>query len=157
MSCDNCMADGHFSFQCKHAPKELLESYTDIEVLDYVVYKRAHELLIKSRDCVKSSDSESLQEIIKRMPSIVDYCKTHLSGNALVIKSKDQCETIAPKTNHLHEPKQHTEDDKFVIYASLSSSDSYYVETDDNLSAKALCLVTHLENINNYELETESL
>ena len=44
----------------------------------------------------------------------------------------------------------------FVNDASLSSNDSYYIETDDNLSAEALCLVTHLENINNDELEIES-
>ena len=40
--------------------------------------------------------------------------------------------------------------------ASLSSNDSYYVETDNNLSAEALCLDTHLKTINNDELEIES-
>ena len=66
------------------------------------------------------------------MPSIINYCKTHLSGNALVIKSKEPCKTIAPETNHFKEPKHHTEDAKLVCDISLSGNDSYYVETNDN-------------------------
>ena len=74
----------------------------------------------------------------------------------IALKSKEPCKTIAPKTNHLQERKHHTEDAKLVCDISLSGNDTYYVETNDNLSAEALYLDTHLENINNDELEIES-
>jgi hypothetical protein len=57
--------------------------------------------------------------------------------------------------DHEQEPECHSKKDKFVYEASLSSNDSYYVETTDNLTEEALCLDTHLENINNDELEVE--
>ena len=38
----------------------------------------------------------------------------------------------------------------------LSSNNPYYVKTGDNISMKALCLDTQLENINNDELEMDS-
>jgi len=47
MKCDNCGADGHFSLQCTPDPN-YLASYTNDEVLEYVVYKGAHDLLKKS-------------------------------------------------------------------------------------------------------------
>ena len=39
------MADGHFAFQCKNKPKGLLDNDMN-EVLEYLVYKGAHDLLI---------------------------------------------------------------------------------------------------------------
>jgi hypothetical protein len=90
------------------------------------------------------------------MQDYIEYCEMFLSGNALIIKSKEQCKSIAPEANHLQEPKQHTEDAKSVCDTYLSSNDSYCVETNDNLSAEASCLDTHLENTNNVELERES-
>jgi hypothetical protein len=125
------------------------------EVLEYVLYESAHELLRKIMILMMSDDSFSLQMTYTTTQYIVNCCQERFSGNALVIKSKEQCETIAPETNHLQEPKQHTEDAKLVCDISLSGNDSYYVETNDNLSAEALCLDTHLENINNDELEIE--
>ena len=57
---------------------------------------------------IMSEDSFSLQMAYTTTQYIVDYCQACLSGNALAIKSKEPCETIAPETNHLQEPKQHT-------------------------------------------------
>ena len=46
-TCDNCMAVGHFSFQCSRTLEESLVSYTRVEVLEYLIYKCAHDLLLK--------------------------------------------------------------------------------------------------------------
>jgi hypothetical protein len=50
----------------------------------------------------------------------------------------------------------HSKNDKFVYDASLSSNNSYSVKNGDNISVKALCLDTQLENISNDELEVDS-
>ena len=133
------MTAGHFSIQCSHTYYESLASYDNgdatSEVLEYVLYESAHELLRKIMVLIMSEDSFSLQMAYTTTQYIVDCWQERLSGNALVIKSKVPCETIAPETNHLQESKQHTKDDKFVYDTSLSGNDSYYVETDGNLSA----------------------
>jgi hypothetical protein len=47
-TCDRCMAVGHFSFQCSFTLEESLVSYTRVEVLEYLVYKGVHDLLLKN-------------------------------------------------------------------------------------------------------------
>jgi hypothetical protein len=47
VSCDKCMAVGHFSFQCSFTVEESLAFFTSIEVLEYLVYKGVHDLLLK--------------------------------------------------------------------------------------------------------------
>ena len=92
-----------------------------------------------------------------------------LVENALVLESKARRKTVVPEYNHLqgsqdkeeehHEgevdKERHTTNTEFVDDASLSSNDSYYAKTVDNCSEEDLCLDTHLESINNDELEIE--
>jgi hypothetical protein len=45
ISCDNCMVDGHFTFQCNNAPEELLVPHASEVFLEYLVYKGSHDPL----------------------------------------------------------------------------------------------------------------
>ena len=143
--CPHCMTAGHFSFQCSHTYNESLVSYENgdatSEVLEYVLYKGAHELQRKIMVLMMSEDSFSLEMAYETTQYIADYCQKHFSGNALVIKSKEICKTIVSETNILQEPhdnkeehqkgevedKHHTTNNEFVYDASISSNDSYCV------------------------------
>ena len=57
-----------------------------------------------------SSDDEFLQMAYEYLQSIVDYCHEHLSDNALVIKSKEQCKLVVPENNHLQDSQDKEEE-----------------------------------------------
>ena len=108
-----------------------------------------------------SRSSEFLQTAYETLRYIDKYCQVHLSDNALVIKSMEPCKFIVPENNHLQdsqdkeEEHQEGEVDKEWHNAALSSDESHNAETNDNLSTETLCLDTHMESINNDELEIE--
>jgi hypothetical protein len=60
-----------------------------------------------------------------------------------------------PNSDHdIDKPERHPIIDKFIYDAFiLSTNDSHYVETDLHLPMEALCLDTHMENINDDELD----
>jgi hypothetical protein len=91
---------GHFSFQCSFTLEESLVFSTIIEVLEYLVYKGVHDLLLKEPIISESSDS-MLHITLAMLPTIESYFCECLSKNALVIKSKARCKTIVPEDNHL--------------------------------------------------------
>ena len=152
------MCAGHFCFQCSHTYDESLASFysndANREVIEYVLYEGAHD--------------EFLQMEYKTWQYIVEYCQGHLSENALVIKSKEQCRFVVPENNHLQESQDEKEEHKgkvdkegyimnnmFINDASLSSNDSYYAQMNDNCSEEALCLDTNFGSVNIDELEIE--
>jgi hypothetical protein len=50
-----------------------------------------------------SSDDDFLQMAYETLQYIVEYCHEHLSDNALVIETKEQCKLVVPKNNHFLE------------------------------------------------------
>jgi hypothetical protein len=100
---------------------------------------------------------------------IIEYLHEHLSDNALVIKSKEQCKRVVPENNDLQDSQDKEEEHQegevhneldttnsiIVNDASLFSDDSCNAKTEYNLYAVALCLDTHEESITNDELEIE--
>ena len=118
---------------------------------------------------IMSSADEFLQMEYETLQYIVEYCQEHLSDNALVIKSKEQCKLVVPENNHLQDSQDkeeehqegevdnefHTTNSMIVNDASLFSNDSCNAKTEHNLYAEALCLDTHEESITNDELEIE--
>ena len=152
------MSARHFVFQCSHTYDESLASYNNgdatSEILEYVLFKGAHELLRKVMVLMMSGHSEFLQMAYETLQYIVDHCQEHLSENALVIEGKEQRKSIVPKNNHLQESQDkeeehqegevdnewHTTNTMLVYDAALFSDDSYYAQIDDNCSEEDLCL-----------------
>ena len=145
------MCAGHLCFQCSRTYDESVASYNssnaDSEVIEYVLYEGATELLQKIMILMMSSDNEFLQMAYETLQYIVEYCQEHLSENALVVESKARCKAIVPEDNHLQESRDENEEHegkvgeeryvtniKFVNDASLFSNDSYYAQTADNCS-----------------------
>jgi hypothetical protein len=166
------MCAGHFCFQCSHAYNESLVSYNssdaNSEVIEYVLYEGAHELLRKIMILMMSSDDEFVQMAYESFQYIVEYCQEHLGENALVLESKARCKAVVPEDNHLQESRDENEEHKgevdkerydtnikFTNDASLFSNDSYYAQTADNCSAEAMCLDTGFGSVNIDELEIE--
>jgi hypothetical protein len=106
-------------------------------------------------------------KLIELLPMLQTYCQEHLSDNALVIKSNEQCKLVVPENNHLQDSQDKEEEHQegevdnelhtisaiIVNDASLFSDDSCNAKTEHNLYVEALCLDTHEESINNDELE----
>jgi hypothetical protein len=136
-------------------------SHTRDEVIEYLVYKGVHDLLLKESILRKSSDSMLHMKLIELLPMLQTYCQEHLSDNALVIKSKEQCKLVVPENNHLQDSQDkeeehqegggdnelHSRNDMTVDDASLFSDDSCNAENNHNLYAEALCLDTHEERL----------
>ena len=93
MICPHCMTAGHLGFQCSHAYNESLVSYKSgdatSEILEYVLYEGAHELLETILVLMMREDSFYLQMAHITTRYIVERCEECLSENALAIKSKE--------------------------------------------------------------------
>ena len=48
-----------------------------------------NDLLDKTMKCMNSSDGKFSNEIMNKLSSIVDYCKTHINDNAVMMNSND--------------------------------------------------------------------
>ena len=125
-------------------------------IVDYCQEHLSENALVKSRERCKTIAPETnhLQEAQDEFVEDEEHEEEEELSDHSFTPSTPNSDYIIDA--HVQGIEWHTKNDKFVYDASLSSNGSYYVETDDNLSAEALCLVTHLENINNDELEIES-
>jgi hypothetical protein len=94
------MCAWYFLFQCSNTYYESLAFFhsndANGELIEYILYKCAHELLRKIIIVMMSSDDEFLQMAYEYLQYIVDSCHKHLSDNTLMIKSKEQCKLVVP-------------------------------------------------------------
>jgi hypothetical protein len=171
--CPQCMCVWHFRFQCSNTYYGSVASFysndDNRELVECVLYEGADELLRKIMILMMSSDDEFLQMAYKTLKYIVESCHEHLSDNALVIKSKEQCKLVFPENNHLQDSQdkeeEHQEgevDNELHITNSMIVNDGYLLsnyscnaKTEHNLYVEALRLDTHEESITNDELEIE--
>jgi hypothetical protein len=76
----------------------------------YILYKGAHELLLKIIILMMSIDNVFLLMAYKTLQYIVDYCHEHLIDNALLIKCKERCKFVVPENNHLNDSQDKEEE-----------------------------------------------
>jgi hypothetical protein len=80
--CPQCMIAGHFWFQCSHTYNESLVSYNNgdatSEVLEYVLYESAHEVVRIIIVLMMREDSFHLNLSYETIHCIVNCCQEHL-------------------------------------------------------------------------------
>ena len=104
--CPQCLKFGHyFRFQCSDTFNQSLVSYkngdTTSEVLEYIIFEGAHELIIHVISHIKSEDSILIKMAYKILQHISWYCQEHFSENALIMRARHR--TVVPYVNRLQE------------------------------------------------------
>ena len=106
--CPQCMKLGHyFRFQCSDTFNQSLVSYNNgdvtSEVLEYIIFQGAHELIIHVISRINSEDSVLIKIAYEILQRISWYSHEHFSENTLIMRSKAWRKPVAHKVTCLQE------------------------------------------------------
>ena len=104
--CPQCMKLGHyFHFQCSDTFNQSSVSYNNgdvtSEILEYIIFEGAHELIIYVISCINSKDSVLIKTAYEILQCISWYSHERFSENTLIVRSKARRKPVAHKVTCL--------------------------------------------------------
>ena len=87
--CTKCITDDHLNFQCKYFDNPTLanynkdKSYASLEVVEYVLFVGASEMLLRLRSI--DVECEAFDRAFNSVLLIYLCCENNLSSNALLV------------------------------------------------------------------------